>query len=70
MRPIRQASRRLVVVIVNLICWPALVNAQAFQGYTLFSPSNSRNSYLSDMNNNVVHTWTHNRGGGYSYYLL
>lgn len=70
MRPIRQSSRWFVVILVNLILWPALAQGQAFQGYTLFSPSNSRNSYLIDMNNNIVHTWTHNRGGGYSYYLL
>jgi len=44
--------------------------AQAYQGYTLFSPNNSRNTYLVDMNNQVAHQWTHTRTGGYSCYLL
>jgi hypothetical protein len=46
------------------------VMGQAYLGYTLFAPNNSRNTYLIDMNNNVVHTWTHNKSGGYSVYLL
>ncbi len=45
-------------------------SAQAFQGYTLFSKNNSRQTYLLDMNNNVVHSWSHSRTGGYSCYLL
>jgi hypothetical protein len=44
--------------------------AQAFEGYTLFSPNMSRYSYLIDMNNQVVHTWAHTKTGGYSCYLL
>jgi hypothetical protein len=40
------------------------------QGYTLFSPNNSRQTYLLDMSKTVVHTWTHDRAGGYSAYLL
>lgn len=43
---------------------------QAYQGYTLFSPNNSNRSYLVDMTNTVAHSWTHNRNGGYSCYLL
>lgn len=46
------------------------VCAQAFQGYTLYSPLNTRNTYLINMNNTIVHSWSHNRTGGYSAYLL
>jgi hypothetical protein len=49
---------------------PSPARGQAFQGYTLFSPNNSRNTYLVNMSNTVVHSWTHNRNGGYSAYLL
>lgn len=44
--------------------------AQAYQGYTLFSPNNSRYTYLVDMNNQIVHQWSHTKTGGYSCYLL
>lgn len=44
--------------------------SQAYNGLTLFGTNNSRYTYLSDMNNNMVKTWTHNKTGGYSYYLL
>jgi hypothetical protein len=46
------------------------INPQAFDGYTLFCPNMSRYTYLIDMNNQIVHTWTHTKTGGYSCYLL
>ena len=49
---------------------PIPIVAQAYNGYTLFSQNNSRNTYLVDMNNTTVHSWTHTRTGGYSCYLL
>ncbi|UCE06652.1 MAG: aryl-sulfate sulfotransferase [bacterium] len=39
-------------------------------GYTLFAPTGSRDTYLIDMNGKTVHEWSHNRSGGYSVYLL
>lgn len=44
--------------------------AEPFAGYTLFSPNNSRYTYLADMNNSITHTWNHTTNGGYSVYLL
>lgn len=44
--------------------------AQAYDGYTLYSPNNSKNTYLINMNNSVVKSWTHTKTGGYSCYLL
>jgi len=44
--------------------------AEPYNGYTLFSPNNSRNTYLVNMSNTVVHSWNHTRNGGYSSYLL
>jgi hypothetical protein len=58
----------LLIIIVLLL--PASIMPQAFNGYTLFSQNNSRYSYLVDMNNTVVHSWTHTKTGGYSCYLL
>jgi hypothetical protein len=55
----------LFILIMAGSCWPA-----AFQGYTLFGPNNGRATYLINMNNTVVHTWTHSQAGGYSVYLL
>jgi hypothetical protein len=45
-------------------------HAQAYPGYTLYSGMESRNSYLVNMNNQVVHSWSHTTSGGYSCYLL
>jgi hypothetical protein len=44
--------------------------AEPYDGYTLFSINNSNRSYMVDMTNTVVHSWTHNRTGGYCVYLL
>lgn len=49
---------------------PIVIAAQAYQGYTLFGPNNGKNTYLVNMQNQVVKTWTHTKNGGYSYYLL
>ncbi len=57
-------------ILLIIILVPVESFAQAFDGYTLFSPNMSRYSYLVDMNNQVVHTWTHSKTGGYSCYLL
>lgn len=70
MQQVRRFFRLMILTFLNLIGLPLLVKAQAFQGYTLFSPNNSRNTYLINMNNVVVHSWTHNKTGGYSCYLL
>jgi hypothetical protein len=59
-----------ILACATLLFLPLVVHAQAFQGYTLFSPNNSRNTYLVNMSNTVVKSWTHNKNGGYSCYLL
>jgi hypothetical protein len=61
-------SRIIITLLIFLI--HSSTFAQAFDGYTLFSPNNSRYTYLINMNNQVVHTWTHTKTGGYSCYLL
>lgn len=68
-----QTKTKLILLtqaIFFIILLYILSGAAAFQGYTLFGPSNGRYTYLINMNNTVVHTWTHNRSGGYSVYLL
>ena len=42
----------------------------AFAGYTLFAPMRSGDTYLVDMNGNVVHTWSDTYPPGQSVYLL
>ncbi|HBZ00254.1 MAG TPA: hypothetical protein DEO84_02930, partial [candidate division Zixibacteria bacterium] len=59
----------LVTVILFIVPF-AIAWSESFSGYTLFSPNNSRYTYLADMSNTVVHSWTHTVNGGYSVYLL
>ncbi|MBI5647645.1 MAG: aryl-sulfate sulfotransferase [Ignavibacteriae bacterium] len=55
-----------------LLCITAapLVSQTAYEGYTLFNPTNSRSTYLIDMKGTTVKTWTNAQSGGYSVYLL
>ncbi len=57
-------------IITAILVLPVAVYSQAYNGYTLFSPNNSRYTYLINMNNEVLHTWSHTKSGGYSCYLL
>jgi len=47
-------------------------SAQAvpYEGFTLFSVNNTTRSYVVDMDHIIVHSWTHNKRGGYCSYLL
>jgi hypothetical protein len=60
----------LSLVLLTVTSLPTFITAQAYEGYTLYSPLNTRWTYLRDMNNQLVHSWYHNRSGGYSAYLL
>jgi hypothetical protein len=60
--------RHSVLVTILVVALPISVRAQAFQGYTLYSQN--RNTYLMNMNNQTVKTWTHARSGAYSCYLM
>ncbi len=59
-----------IAALALLTLLPVSIHAQAWQGYTLFSGENSRNTYLVNMSNQTVHSWTHTKTGGYSCYLL
>ncbi len=59
-----------LLILFIFACLFTEVMGQAFTGYTLFGPNNSKYTYLVDMNNTVVKTWTHSKNGGYSAYLL
>jgi hypothetical protein len=56
--------------LILISCFALETRAEPYNGYTLFGPNNSNHTYLVDMNNNTVHSWTHSRNGGYSAYLL
>ncbi len=64
----RKKSQLLLLFIITI--WSGGLLAQAYQGNTLYSPNNSKYAYLRDMSNNLVHTWTSTRNGGYSCYML
>jgi hypothetical protein len=63
-------QRRIFLSAVLSISIYGIVSAQSYNGYTLYSPNNSKYTYLINMNNTVVHSWTHTKNGGYSAYLL
>jgi hypothetical protein len=45
-------------------------NAGSFEGYTLFSPINSKTTYLIDNNGQLINSWDSNYTPGQSVYLL
>jgi hypothetical protein len=59
-----------ILVLVSFVVVPSLLNAEPFPGYTLFAPNNSRTTYLLNMDSEVIHSWSHNRNGGFSSYLM
>ncbi len=60
----------IALALVSLMAMKAELGAEPFPGYTLFGQCNGRTTTLIDMDNRSVHTWNHNRNGGYSAYLL
>ncbi|MBC8385998.1 MAG: hypothetical protein H8E57_10825, partial [Candidatus Cloacimonetes bacterium] len=44
----------LVLVVQSLL----MLAQEAYEGYVLFSRNNSSNTYLLDMDNSVVHSWS------------
>ncbi|MFZ1730552.1 MAG: aryl-sulfate sulfotransferase [Bacteroidota bacterium] len=62
--------RRITFIVLTLICFAAATAQQPFNGYTLFSPTNGRTTYLINMQGATVKTWQHSMPGGYATYLL
>ena len=55
--------------LIKLIITLSFLNAEAFEGYTLFSPTGGGpgggtggTSYLLNNNMDIIHTWEHPRG--------
>ncbi len=65
-----QKKQFIFLLILCLIYLPHFALTQAFQGYTLYAPNNTKNIYLINMNNTIARSWTASRTGGYSTYLL
>jgi hypothetical protein len=57
----------LLMILFGLLLPLALA---ASDGYTLFGPNGGRSTYLIDADGQTVHSWNHNRSGGYAVYLL
>ncbi len=53
-----------------LLLGSQVIYADTYDGYTLYNNNGSRTTNLLDMDNRVVHSWNHDRSGGYSVYLL
>jgi hypothetical protein len=63
--------RSIIPFLIAMLGISSYAAAQAFNGYTLFCPGEgSMATYLINMKNATVHSWTHNKSGGYSVYLL
>jgi len=69
MRKIKITLLLLILILGNFVDKSAALFAQAYEGYTLFAPNNSKYTYLTNMSNSAVHTWTHTKSGGYSVYM-
>ncbi len=63
------AFTRTMIVVALFLAASQLPAQEAFQGFTLFNPTNSRTTYLVDMAGEIVHTWSNSAGGGYAVYL-
>ena len=61
---------KLKQIFVMLLFSISLVAQEPFDGYTLYNPNGSHNTYLLDMSGNTVHSWYTSSNGGYSSYLL
>ena len=46
------------------------LSAEPYPGTTLYGPNGSKFTYLRDLNNNLVNTWTSLRNGGYAQYMM
>mgnify|MGYP001310971804 CR=1 FL=1 len=60
---------RLSLLVIILITNTAVLFGQAYTGNTLYGSNNSKYTYLRDMSNTLIHTWTSTRNGGYSCYM-
>lgn len=67
---IKRISFRILAIVIFTVLIDSPLLAQAYQGYTLYAPNNSKYTYLANMNNQTIQTWNHTRTGGYSSYLL
>ena len=64
-----QRNARALLTLV-LLCLPALVAAQVFDGLILYNVINSRTTYLKDTTWQTVHSWTGTVNCAYSAYLM
>ncbi|MBE0643361.1 MAG: aryl-sulfate sulfotransferase [Bacteroidetes bacterium] len=72
-RPARRSAplQAMITALLFILLAGTVARAQQpLDGYTLFSPTNGRTTYLIDMQGKTVHTWTHSSPGGYATYLL
>ncbi|MDH7515452.1 MAG: aryl-sulfate sulfotransferase, partial [Bacteroidota bacterium] len=69
--PLGRISTAVAVLVLSLFSvYCTSVAQEAYGGYTLFGPTNSRTTYLIGMDGTPVHTWQHTLTTVYSTYLL
>ena len=68
---------KINILLLLTLVFKADLNAEVFDGYTLFSPTGGGpsgatggTSYLYDNDYNIIHTWVHSRGAASMPYLL
>ncbi|MFC1584590.1 aryl-sulfate sulfotransferase [Fibrobacterota bacterium] len=67
----RENRKPVVAIVVVLMAWTSIYSqGEAFDGYTLYNPNGSQNTYLINLEGEAVHTWQNPEAGGYSVYLL
>jgi len=63
----------VIIITLAAILFSAALSSAAvspFEGYTLYSPNLSNNTYLVNMGGSIAHSWYNSKRGGYSVYLL
>jgi len=62
--------KTLVLTLACGVCLPTVRSAEPHPEWTLYAPNQFGNTYLIDLNGNVVHTWPSKYRPGESVYLL
>ena len=63
-------KKQLIILGILLFTLGTLQAQQPYEGYTLYNTGNSKTTYLIDINNNIVHSWSNQYTVANTVYLL
>ncbi len=63
-------KKHLLILAILLITFNSIKAQQPYDGFTLYNTGNSKNTYLIDINNNIVHSWNSQYSVANTVYLL